>query len=89
MKSHRNRFSALAALFGRGRPQAKTMKTSKVFGNVAPRVEDPAAHVARVSQATGVSPEALSVFIKIGQSGAFTADASHKQFGHVKLKEVA
>lgn len=77
MKSRK--YSSLAAFFRR--------TTESVTGRKV--TETGAEKAARVSKETGVSVRALSLFSKIAEDKSYTADAAHKDFGHIKRKKVA
>lgn len=69
----------MAALFGRGKrtPVAKAV------------AESSQARIARISAETGVSVKSLTLFSRIAEHKGFTAGEAHKDFGRVKLKEIA
>jgi hypothetical protein len=69
-----NRYSAVAAFFGRGKRSPAA--------NAEARLAD-------LSKETGVPVDTLSLFSKIGGHKGFTAEAAHKDFGHLKRKQVA
>ena len=50
---------------------------------------DAEAKIATLSRETGVSVRALSLFSRISEDPGFTAESAHKDFGHVKRKQVA
>jgi len=49
----------------------------------------PDAKIEALSKETGVSVRAFSLFSKISADKTFTAESAHKDFGHVKPKQVA
>ena len=75
----KDKFSAATAFFGRGRRASVR----------AAAVKSEPEKMAHLSEATRVSVRALTQFSKISESKDFTAESAHKDFGHVKLKEVA
>jgi hypothetical protein len=62
---------------------------SRAVGGAERKSEPAEAKIGALSKETGVSVRALSLFSKIDEDAGFTADAAHKDFGHVKQKQVA
>ena len=78
------KYSAIAAFFGLGVAAYLGRKRER-----APKQELEANKVARLSAATGVSVESLSLFSRISEHKEFTADDAHRDFGAIRRKEVA
>lgn len=72
------KYSAVKAFFSRAIGAAER--------KAAPNAD---AKLATLSKETGVSVRALALFSRISEDPGFTAEAAHKDFGHVKHKQVA
>ena len=78
------KYSAIAAFFGLGVAAYLGRKRQP-----ARKPETEAEKLARLSAATGVSAESLSLFSRISEHKGFTADDVHRDFAQVKRKEAA
>lgn len=77
------KYTAIAALFGLGAAYLGRKREP------ARKAETEAEKLARLSAATGVSVQSLSLFSRISEHKGFTADDAHRDFGAVRRKEVA